>query len=127
MKHCLCLIALLFVACGKEAPVPEVKAKAATAAAKPAPDKKLPPVPQGPLPKMDPQKAKFIAVPSTPKDPEVKKVGSAADKPKAEIKKVEKPAVETTKAAAPAAAAQTAAPPAPEIKKAEVPVPAAKP
>ena len=35
----------------------------------PPPEKKAqPPVPQGKLPQMDPEKAKFIAVPSTPKD-----------------------------------------------------------
>lgn len=129
MNHRWCLIALLLVACGKEAPQPEPKAKAAAATPKPALEKKLPPVPQGKLPKMDPEKAKFIAVPSTPKDPEIKK-----------SEKVEKPAAETKKAAAPAAAksdeqtvpevkkaAPVAAPakpaeqPAPEIKKAEVP------
>ncbi len=85
MKHLLCLIALLLIACGKEAPQPEAQVKAAP---KPVPAKKLPPTPQGKLPKMDPEKAKFIAVPSTPKDPEV-----------------EKPAVETKKAE-PAAAVQ---------------------
>jgi|GEM_PF-830909 len=125
MNHRLCLIALLLVACGKEAPQPEPKAKAAAATPKPAVEKKQPPVPQGPLPKMDPQKAKFIAVPSTPKDPEVKKIGDAAEKPKAETKKAEEPAADTTKAAAPAATVKTAEPPAPEVKKAEVP--AAKP
>ena len=118
MKHCLCLIALLLVACGKEAPQPDQKAKAATAISKPAPEIKLPPVPQGKLPQMDPEKAKFIAVPSTPKDPEVKKVEKAADKPKVEVKKVEKPATETKKAAAPAAAAKPADQPLPEVKKA---------
>ena len=118
MKHCLCLIALLFVACGKEAPQPEPKAKAAAATPKLVPAKKLPPVPQGKLPKMDPEKAKFIAVPSTPKDPEIKKVEKAADKPRVEVKKVEKPATETNKAAAPAAAAKAAEQPVPEFKKA---------
>lgn len=119
MKPCLCLVALFLAACGKEAPQPEPKAKAEKAAAtKPLPEKKLPPVPQGALPKMDPQKAKFIAVPSTPKDPGVKKVGSAADKPKTEIKKeVQKPAADTAKTA-PAATAKPAEPPAAEIKKA---------
>jgi hypothetical protein len=77
MNHRLCLIALLLVACGKEAPQPESKAKAAAVAPQPAPAKKLPSTPQGKLPQMDPAKAKFIAVPSTPKDPEVKK----AEKP----------------------------------------------
>jgi PBP1b-binding outer membrane lipoprotein LpoB len=115
MKHCLCLIALLLVACGKEAPQPDQKAKAATAIPKPAPEIKLPPVPQGKLPQMDPEKAKFIAVPSTPKDPEVEK---AADKPKVEVKKVEKPSTETKKAAAPAAVAKPADQPVHEVKKA---------
>ena len=117
MNHRLCLIALLLVACGKEAPQPEPKAKAAAATPKPAPEKKLPPVPQGKLPKMDPEKAKFIAVPSTPKDPEIKKIEMVAEKPKTEIKKVEKPATETKKVAAPAAT-KPAEQPAPEIKKA---------
>ena len=106
MNHRLCLIALLLVACGKEAPQPEAKAKTAAATSKPVPEKKLPSVPQGKLPKMDPEKAKFIAVPSTPKDPE--------------LKKVEKPAAETNKAAAPAAT-KPAEQAAPEVKKAEVP------
>ena len=88
-----CLIALLLVACGKEAPQPEPKAKPAAAPVsapvsyKPVvPEKKLPPVPQGKLPQMDPEKAKFIAVPNTPKDPEVKPVEKATT----EIKKVAK-------------------------------------
>ncbi len=118
MKHALCLIALLLVACGKEEPKPEVKAKAAEVTPKPVPAKKLPPVPQGKLPKMDPEKAKFIAVPSTPKDPEVKKVEMAADKLKVEVKKVEKPATETKKAAAPAAATNADEQPVPEVMKA---------
>ncbi len=102
MKHALCLIALLLVACRKEEPQPEAKAKAAVAVPKPAPVKKeLPPVPQGKLPQMDPEKAKFIAVPSTPKDPEV-----------------EKPVIETKKAAVPAVETKPAEQPALEIKKA---------
>lgn len=144
MNHRLCLIALLLVACGRDAPRPEPKAKAAAVAPKPAPEKKLPPVPQGKLPKMDPEKAKFIAVPSTPKDPEVKKIDKSADKLKTEIKTVEKPAADTKKAAAPAATkpaeqsateikkptsasapAKPAEQPVTEVKKAEVP--AAKP
>lgn len=116
MNHRLCLIALLLVACGKEAPQPERKAKAAAATPKPAPEKKLPPVPQGKLPKMDPEKAKFIAVPSTPKDTEVKKSEMVAEKPKTEIKKVEKTAAETKTGAA-TAATKPAEQPVPEIKK----------
>ncbi|MDB6006674.1 MAG: hypothetical protein JWR15_3661 [Prosthecobacter sp.] len=100
MKHCLCLFVLLLVACGKEAPQP----KAAAAPKHPIPEKKLPPTPQGKLPQMDPEKAKFIAVPSTPKDPQVKKV----EKPLA------KPATETKKAAA----AKPADEPVIEVKKA---------
>jgi len=108
MNSRLCLIALLLVACGKEVPQPEPKAKT-VAASTPAsfkpvvPEKKLPPVPQGKLPQMDPEKAKFIAVPSTPKDPEVTKVEKPTDKPAPEIKKVDKPAPEK-KSTAPAAA-----------------------
>ncbi len=104
MKHSLCLIALLLVACDKEEPKPEPKAQAAAVTPKPVPAKKLPPVPQGKLPKMDPEKAKFIAVPSTPKDPEVKKV--------------EKSATETKKAAASATVTNAAVQPVPEVKKA---------
>ena len=115
MKHCLCLIALLLVACGKEEPKPEPKATGAAVTPKLVPAKKLPPVPQGKLPKMDPEKAKFIAVPSTPKDPEVKKV---ADKPTVEVKKVEKPATEVKKVAAPSAATNADEQPVPEVKKA---------
>ncbi len=71
------LAGLLFTSCGKkEAPKPVT--------AKPAPEKKAqPPAPQGKLPVMNPEKAKFIAVPNTPKDPEPRKD--------------EKPAVETRK------------------------------
>lgn len=116
MNHRLCLIALLLVACGKETPQPEPKAKSAVATPKPVPVKELPPVPQGKLPKMDPEKAKFIAVPSTPKDPEVKKSEKSADKPKTEIKTVEKPAAETKMSAIPGAT-KPAEQPAPEIKK----------
>ncbi len=107
MNPRLCILALLLVACGKEAPQPEPKAKAAAVTPKPAPEKKLPTVPQGELPKMAPEKAKFIAVPSTPKDPE--------------NKKDETPATETKKAAVPAVETKPAEPPAPEIKKAEAP------
>jgi cell division protein FtsN len=73
----IALAGLLLASCGKkEEPKPVV--------AKPAPEKKAQPtVPQGKLPVMDPEKAKFIAVPSTPKDPEVKK----AEKPTLETKK----------------------------------------
>ena len=122
MKHCFCLIAFLLVACGKEVtqlePKTESKAQAATAPPKPAPEKKVPPVPQCKLIKMDPEKAKFIAVPSTPKDPEIKKIEKAADKPKVEVKKVEKPATEMKKAGAPSALTNAAEQPAPEVKKA---------
>ncbi|HBJ85168.1 MAG TPA: hypothetical protein DDZ88_15110 [Verrucomicrobiales bacterium] len=80
MKSIVFIVGLLLVSCGKEEVKPEPKA----VAAKPAPEKKAPPsVPQGKLPVMDPEKAKFIAVPSTPKEPEVKK----AEKPAAEAKK----------------------------------------
>lgn len=117
MNHRLCLIALLFVACGKEDAPPAPTAKAPVAAAKKTgPEKKLPPVPQGKLPKMDPDKAKFIAIPSTPKDPEVKKQA----KPAPETKKAAVPATETKKAAA---ATKPASQPTPEVKKA-APAPA---
>ncbi len=71
------LIALLLASCGKkEEPKP--------AASKAISEKNAqPPVPQGKLPQMDPEKAKFIAVPNTPKDAEVKK----AEKPAVEAKK----------------------------------------
>lgn len=67
---CIAMTAVLLSSCGKkEEPKP--------AATKPASEKKAAPppvvVPQGKLPKMDPEKAKFIAVPSTPKDPKPKK------------------------------------------------------
>ncbi len=101
MKHCLCLFVLLLVACGKEAPQP----KAAATPKQPIPEKKLPPTPQGKLPQMDPKKAKFIAVPSTPKD--------------VDVKKVTEPTAEVKKAAAPSTPAKPAAePPVPEVKKA---------
>lgn len=90
MKLIASIIGLLLVSCGKEEAKPEPKA----ITAKPVPEKKAqPPVPQGKLTQMDPEKAKFIAVPSTPKDPEVKKV----EKPAAEAPKLEKPAGEAKK------------------------------
>lgn len=117
MKHSLCLIALLLIACGKEAPAPAPK-KAAVPPKQVVPEIKLPPVPQGKLPQMDPAKAKFIAVPSTPKDPEIKKVEEAAAKPAAETKKVEKSAAETKKAATPPVETKKAEAPPAEVKKA---------
>lgn len=71
------LVVLLLASCGKkEEPKP--------AASKETSEKKAqPPVPQGKLPVMDPENAKFIAVPSTPKDTEVKKI----EKPAVEAKK----------------------------------------
>lgn len=81
MKCLVLLAGLLLVSCGKEVSKPQPKA---VVTPKPAPEKKAPPpVPQGKLPVMDPEKAKFIAAPSTPKDPEVKK----AEKPALEAKK----------------------------------------
>lgn len=57
----------LLASCGKEESRPP---REATKAVKKAPDKpKELSVPQGKLPRMDPDKAKFIAAPSTPKDP----------------------------------------------------------
>lgn len=77
------LLGLLFLtSCGKEASKSQPKPEAAAIPVA-VPKKKVPPVPQGKLPKMDPAKAKFIAVPSTPKDPEPKK----DDKPAEEVKK----------------------------------------
>lgn len=84
MKLTVLIASLLLVSCGKEEAKSGPKAAAApTAKPTSAPAKKAPPVPQGKLPKMDPEKSKFIAVPNTPKDPEVKKAG----KPAAEAKK----------------------------------------
>lgn len=82
MKHLfsIAFIGLLLASCGKEESKPQPKAVAAHQ--KVEPEKKMPPVPHGKLPKMDPEKAKFIAVPSTPKDAEVKK----AEKPAEEAK-----------------------------------------
>jgi len=57
------------------------------------PEVTQPPVPQGKLPVMDPEKAKFIAAPSTPKAPQVK----TAEKPVEETKKAEAPAPEAKK------------------------------
>lgn len=90
----IALAALVMTSCDKPEAKPEPTAKAAAAPKKEAPlAKKMPPVPQGKLPTLDPEKAKFIAVPSTPKDPEPKK----ADQPKDEVKKAEKPATEAKK------------------------------
>lgn len=76
MKHIVSILlaGLLLASCGK-------KEETKPVAAKPAPEKKAQTlVPQGKLPQMDPEKAKFIAVPSTPKDTE-------AEKPTSETKK----------------------------------------
>lgn len=85
MKRLALLIVLALASCGKEEAKPEPKAVTAPKAADvlEKKEKTHPPVPQGDLPKMDPEKAKFIAVPSTPKDPEIKKAG----KPAVEAKK----------------------------------------
>ena len=81
MKCLVLLVSLLLVSCGKEEVKPQPQA---VVTPKPAPEKNAPPpVPQGKLPVMDLEKAKFIAVPNTPKDPEVKK----AEKPAVESKK----------------------------------------
>jgi hypothetical protein len=96
MKHLFLLISLLLVSCGKEEAKPQPKAVVTPQAApekKTAPTVPPKPVPQGKLPVMDPEKAKFIAVPSTPKDPEVKK----AEKPAANAPKAEQTATETKK------------------------------
>lgn len=94
MKHAvfLAIAGLLLSSCDKQEPKPEPKATVSAKKA-PVPEKKMPPVPQGKLPQMDPGKAKFIAVPSTPMDPEAK----TAEKSKDEVKKAEKPAVEAKK------------------------------
>lgn len=70
MKLLVFITGLLLVSCGREESQPKSKT---VEVAKPASEKKIPPVPEGRLPKMDPEKAKFIAVPSTPPDPEPKK------------------------------------------------------
>ncbi len=80
MKSIVFIVGLLLVSCGKDETKPQPKAAAAP---QPAPEKKMPLVPQGKLPVMDPDKAKFIAVPNTPKDIEPKK----EEKPAAETKK----------------------------------------
>lgn len=66
------LPALFLSSCGKDQqnslPRPDQQPKSVENG-KPVPEKKAqPPVPQGKLPQMDPEKAKFIAVPSTPKE-----------------------------------------------------------
>lgn len=95
-------LALLLASCGKEeskTASAEAKKTAAVAAPKPPAEKKPAPVaPQGKLPQMDPGKARFIAVPNTPKDKE------------AELKKAA-PQVQESSAGIPQE---------PEVKKAEV-------
>ncbi|MGV3661472.1 MAG: hypothetical protein ACO1TE_14885 [Prosthecobacter sp.] len=70
-------LAMLLVSCGKEESKPAAtEVKKTTVAPPPVEKKPLPEAPQGKLPKMDPEKARFIAVPNTPPDkagPEVKK------------------------------------------------------
>lgn len=97
----IALAGLLLTSCRKEEAKPQV---APAPAKKVEPEKKKAPlVPQGELPKMDPDKAKFIAAPSTPKDPESKKdekpavEAKKAEAPVGEIKKADKPATEATK------------------------------
>ncbi len=88
MKLIVLIASLLLVSCGREEDKSVPKAVAApTAKPASAPEKKAPPVPQGKLPKMDPEKSKFIAVPSTPKDPEVKK----AAKPSGKVERADVP------------------------------------
>jgi hypothetical protein len=91
MKSIVFIVGLLLVSCGKEEAKTQPKAAAAPKAV--SEKKEPPPVPQGKLPVMDPEKAKFIAAPSTPKDPEVKK----AEEPAVEAQKVEQPAGEAKK------------------------------
>ena len=125
MNPRLCLFALLLVACGKEVPSPATKAKVAAVAPQPVPAKPLPPTPQGELPKMDPAKAKFIAVPSTPEDTEVK----GGEKPKGEgVKGASAASTAVEVKPAKPGAAEVAVPevkraaPATEVKKPGVPV-----
>lgn len=61
-------LVILLAACDKEAPQrPSPNQPSAVAKPTPAKPKALT-VPQGKLPKMDPEKAKFIAAPSTPEE-----------------------------------------------------------
>jgi hypothetical protein len=88
MKHLIFIACLMLAACGKKE-----ESKPATTA-KAVPEKKAQAiVPEGKLPRMDPEKAKFIAVPSTPKDPTPKKDGN----PNEEVKKADKLAEEAKK------------------------------
>lgn len=110
------LLAFLLTSCGKEEASPaeaEAKKTAAVANPKPPTEKKPAPVaPQGKLPQMEPEKAKFIAVPSTPKDKEetqVKKVEGKTPTP------VPPPEIKKPGPAVPAAITAE-----PEVKKAEV-------
>jgi hypothetical protein len=96
MKCLVLLVSLLLVSCGKEEVKPQPQAVVTPQAApekKTAPTVPPKPIPQGKLPVMDPEKAKFIAAPNTPKDPEVKKT----EKPAGEAQKVEKPVREAKK------------------------------
>ncbi|WP_395719256.1 hypothetical protein [Prosthecobacter sp.] len=82
--------ALLLASCRKDDAKPQA---VPTAAKKAEPEKKVPLIPQGELPKMEPEKAKFIAVPSTPKDSVPKKEA----KPVEEVKKAAEKAAEAKK------------------------------
>lgn len=96
MKHLVLLMSLLLVSCGKEEAKLQPKAVVTPQAVpekKAAPTVPPRPVPQGKLPVMDPEKAKFIAVPSTPKDPEIHK----AEKPAANAHKADRTAAEAKK------------------------------
>ena len=111
MKTCSCalLLALWLTSCGKEEAPKAGEAPPASAPALPAApppkvtqEKKAPIItPQGKLPQMDPEKAKLIAVPNTPKDPEPKQTTEAVKSEKSPV-----PAPETeVKKAAPASPA----------------------
>jgi len=101
----------MLASCGKEEPQPTPEARKAAASKPPAEKKPPPEAPQGKLPHMDPEKAKFIAQPSTPKD-------NADEVKKAEVKPATVAAPEIKKPAPQEVRAIT--PKEPEVKKAEV-------
>ncbi|MEZ5386153.1 MAG: hypothetical protein R3F13_11625 [Prosthecobacter sp.] len=80
MNRLALLLILMLASCGKEEVKEQPKAAEAPKKVTNIEKKKEapPPVPQGKLPQMDPEKAKFIAAPNTPKDAEVRKADASA-------------------------------------------------
>lgn len=116
---CLLLVSLLLAACGKdEAVKPAASAPSAATPPPPAVAKKDTPADlkklQGELPRMDPEKARFIAVASTPPNPAPPK----SPEVKGLTPQIVPPVASKSAAAAEAPTSPNTPSPAPEVKKA---------